>query len=172
MSTTNKITTHFSKGLIIGLALVAIGFIFQVLNIYEQWVQWLTTALYAGSIIWSCFSFSKEMNGEVSFGQVFSHGFKTASIVILISIAAFALTYLIMPEIKEKALEVARKEIEKDPRITEKNIQEAIKWTDQFFFLFGTVGSLFGLGISGAISSLIGAAIVKKNPTGSMPKSF
>jgi hypothetical protein len=112
------------------------------------------------------------MNAEVSFGQVFSHGFKTASIVILISIAAFALTYVIMPEIKTKALEVARKEMEKDPRMTEKNIQDAIKWTDQFFFLFGIVGSLFGLGISGAISSLIGAAVVKKNATPTMPKSL
>ena len=172
MSTENKITTHFQKGLIIGLALVAIGFVFQIMNIYDPWVQWVTTLLYAGSIIWSCFSFSKEMNAEVSFGQVFSHGFKTASIVILISIAAFALTYVIMPEIKTKALEIARKEMEKDPRMTEKNIQEAIKWTDQFFFLFGIVGSLFGLGISGAISSLIGAAVVKKNATPTMPKSL
>jgi hypothetical protein len=172
MSTENKITTHFQKGLIIGLALVAIGFVFQIMNIYDPWVQWVTTLLYAVSIIWSCFSFSKEMNAEVSFGQVFSHGFKTASIVILISIAAFALTYVIMPEIKTKALEIARKEMEKDPRMTEKNIQEAIKWTDQFFFLFGIVGSLFGLGISGAISSLIGAAVVKKNATPTMPKSL
>jgi hypothetical protein len=167
-----KFTTHFTKGLIIGLFMVLMGTTFQVLNIYEKWVQWTTFGIYSASIIWCCYSYSRELNGEVSFRQIFSHGFKTASIVTLISIAAFIITYLIMPEIKEKSLQIARDEMAKDPRMTEEIINQSIAWTDKFFLVFGIVGSLFGFALTGAISSLIGAAISRKTPKDAMPKSL
>jgi hypothetical protein len=167
-----KITTHFTKGLIIGLIMVTLGISFQVLNIYEKWVQWVTLSLYAIAIIWSCYSFSKEMQGEVRFGQIFSHGFKTAAIVTLISIAAFIITYLIMPEIKEKALQIAREEMAKDPRVTEEIINQTIAWTEKFFLVFGIVGSLFSFAFAGAVASLIGAAVSPKVSRDTMPKSL
>jgi hypothetical protein len=172
MDQQHKITTHFTKGLIIGLVMVVIGIVFQILNIYEQWVQYVITALYAISIIGSCYLFSKEMDGNVRFGQIFSHGFKTVAIVILISIASFIITSLIMPDVKQKALDMAREQMEKDPRMTESTIKTAIEWTDKFYFVVGIVGSLFGLGLSGAIASLIGAAISKKTAAHQMPKSL
>lgn len=167
-----KITTHFTKGLIIGLFMVLLGTTFQVLNIYEPWVQYVSLGIYAAAIIWSCHSFSKDMKGEVSFGQIFSHGFKTASIVTLISIAAFIITYLVMPEIKEKSLEIAREEMAKDPNMTEEIINKSIAWTEKFFLVFGIVGSLFGFALTGAVCALLGAAISKKTPKDSMPKSL
>jgi hypothetical protein len=172
MDQQHKITTHFTKGLIIGLSLVVIGIVFQILNIYEQWVQFVITGVYALSIVGSCFMFSKEMDGNVRFGQIFSHGFKTVAIVILISIASFIITSLIMPDVKQKALDMAREQMEKDPRMTESTIKTALDWTDKFYFVVGIVGSLFGLGLSGAIASLIGAAISKKTPAHQMPKSL
>jgi hypothetical protein len=167
-----KITNHFTKGFIIGLFMVMLGTTFQVLNIYEPWVQYFSLGIYAAAIIWTCHSFSREMKSEVSFKEIFSHGFKTASIVTLISIAAFIITYLIMPEIKEKSLQIAREEMAKDPRLTEEIINQSIAWTDKFFLVFGIVGSLFGFALTGAISSVIGAAISKKTPKDSMPKSL
>ena len=152
--------------------MVALGITFQVLNIYAQWVQWLTLGIYWAAIIGVCISFSKEMNGEVTFGQIFSHGFKTASIVTLISIASFIITYFIMPEIKEKSLEIAREEMAKDPKMTEEIINQSIQWTEKFFLVFGIVGSLFGFALTGAIGALIGAAVSKKNPPHQMPKSL
>jgi hypothetical protein len=167
-----KITTHFTKGLIIGLIMVALGTTFQVLNIYDKWVQWVTFAIYAITIIWASYSFSKAMHGEVTFAQIFSHGFKTSAIVTLIGIAAFIITYLIMPEMKEKGLQIAREEMEKDPKLTEEIINQSIQWTDKFFLLFGIVGYLFGYAFTGAISSLIGSAISPKTPKHQMPKSI
>jgi hypothetical protein len=172
MENQTKIASHFTKGLIIGLAMVVIGIVFQILNIYEQWVQYVTTGVYALSIIGSCYMFSQDMGGNVTFGQLFSHGFKTVAIVILISIAAFIITSLVLPEMKQKALELAREQMEKDPRMTESTIKSALEWTDKFYFIVGIIGSLFGLGLSGAIASLIGAAISKKNPAQQMPKSL
>jgi hypothetical protein len=167
-----KVTTHFTKGLIIGLIMVAIGLVFQVLDIYERWVQWATLGLYLIAIIWACVSYANDMEGNITFGKVFGHGFKTAAIVALIAIAAFAITYLIMPEIKDKAIEKAREEMAKNPQMTEEMIDQAIGMTDKFFFLFGVVGSLFGYAFIGLIGSLIGAGVAKKNPNSGMPQSM
>lgn len=167
-----KITTHFTKGLIIGLIMVAIGLVFQVLDIYERWVQWATLCLYLIAIIWACVSYANDMEGNITFGKVFGHGFKTAAIVALIAIAAFAITYVIMPEIKDKAIEKAREEMAKNPQMTDEMVDQAIGMTDKFFFLFGVVGSLFAYAFMGVIGSLIGAGVAKKNPNSGMPQSM
>lgn len=167
-----KVTSHFTKGLVIGLIMVAIGLVFQVLDIYERWVQWLTLGLYLIAIIWTCVSYANEMEGNITFGKVFGHGFKTAAIVALIAIAAFAITYMIMPEIKDKALEKAREQMAENPKLTEEMIDQAITMTGKFFFLFGVVGALFGYAFIGLIGSLIGAGVAKKNPNQGMPQSM
>lgn len=167
-----KVTTHFTKGLIIGLIMVAIGLVFQVLDIYERWVQWATMGLYLVAIIWACVSYANDMEGNITFGKVFGHGFKTAAIVALIAIAAFAITYFIMPEIKDKAIEKAREEMAKNPQMTDEMVDQAIGMTDKFFFLFGVVGSLFAYAFMGVIGSLIGAGVAKKNPNQGMPQSM
>lgn len=167
-----KITTHIAKGLIIGLAMVAIGLAFQIFDIYESWIQWLVLALYCVAIIWACTSFAKEMDGDVTFGKVFGHGFRTAAIVTLIAIAAFALTYLIMPEMKDKAMEKAREEMAKNPQMSEETIEKALEWTGQNFVLFGIIGSLFSYAFFGVIASLLGGAVAKKNPNAGMPQSM
>jgi hypothetical protein len=112
------------------------------------------------------------MDGAVSFRQIFSHGFKTASIVTLIGIAAFIITYLIMPELKEKGLQIAREEMAKNPQMTEEIINQSIQWTDKFFLLFGIIGSLFSYAFTGALSALIGAAVSPKTKQHNMPKSL
>ena len=166
-----KVTSHFVKGLIIGIAVVVIGILFSVFNIYERWVQWVTLACYLVAIIWACYSFSVDKDGEVTFGSVFGHGFKTAAIVTLIGILGFALTTVLMPEVKEKAMEMARAEMEKNPQMNDETIDKAIEFTRNYFFLFGVVGSLFSYAFIGGIASLIGAGIAKKNPNVNMPKS-
>jgi hypothetical protein len=167
-----KVTTHFTKGLVIGLIMVAIGLVFQVMDIYERWVQWLTLGIYLVAIIWACISYANDMEGNITFGKVFGHGFKTAAIVALIAIAAFAVTYFIMPEIKDKALEKAREQMAENPKMTEEMIDQAITMTGKFFFLFGVVGALFGYAFIGLIGSLIGAGVAKKNPNQGMPQSM
>lgn len=167
-----KITSHIAKGLIIGLVMVAIGLAFQIFDIYESWIQWLVLALYCIAIIWACISFSNEMDGDVTFGKVFGHGFRTAAIVTLIAIAAFGLTYLIMPEMKDKAMEKARESMAKNPQMTEETIEKALEWTGKYFVLFGIIGSLFSYAFFGVIASLIGGAVAKKNPNAGMPQSM
>lgn len=167
-----KVTSHFAKGLIIGLAVVALGIVFQVLNIYERWTQWTVLGLYIIAIVWSCISYSKELDGNITFSGVFGHGFKTAAIVALISIAAFIITNWILPDLKEKALEVARNEMLKDPQMNDELIDKTLAWTDNYYVLFGIIGSLFSYALLGAIGALIGAGLAKKNPQSGMPQSL
>jgi hypothetical protein len=167
-----KITSHFVKGLVIGLVMVAISVVFQILDIHDKWMQWLVLCVFAVAIAWSCISFSKDMDGNVTFGKVFGHGFKTAAIVTIISIAAFLITYMIMPEIKDKAMQIARTEMEKNPQMTEEMIDKAIGWTSKYFVMFGVLGSMFSYALIGIIASLIGAAIAKKNPNPEMPQTM
>jgi hypothetical protein len=167
-----KITSHFTKGIIIGVVVVTIGFVFQMLDIYDKWVQWVTMGIYFAALIGSCVFYSQQMGGNVTFGSVFSHGFKTAAIVSLISIASFVISYFALPELKEKAMEMARLEMAKDERLTQEMIDQAISWTDKFYLAFGIVGSIFAFAFTGAIASLIGAAVAKKNPNPQMPQSL
>lgn len=167
-----KVTTHIVKGLIIGLVIFALSTILQVFNIQDKWVQWAILALFMAAIVWADISFSNDMDSNVTYGKVFVHGFKTTTIVTLISIAGFLLIYLIMPEIKDKALLIARTEMEKDPKNTEDMIDTAMKMVDKFFLAFGIGGTLLSYMFFGAIASLIGAAIAKKNPQTGMPQNM
>lgn len=167
-----KVTSHFVKGLIIGIAVVLIGIIFSVFDIYERWIQWLVLGCYIVAIIWACYSYSVDMDGQITFGSVFGHGFKTAAIVTLIAIAGFIITYYLMPEVQEKMMAVARTEMEKNPQMTDDTVDKAMEFTSKYYFLFGIVGSLFSYAFFGGIASLIGAGIAKKNPNANMPKSI
>jgi Protein of unknown function (DUF4199) len=167
-----KVTSHYVKGLVIGIAVVVIGILFQVFDIYERWVQWLVLGCYVASIIWVCYSFSVEKDGDVTFGSVFGHGFKTAALVAIIAIGGFILTTFLMPEVKEKIMSVARTEMEKNPQMTDEVVDKAMEFTSKYYFLFGVVGSLFSYAFFGGIASLIGAGVAKKNPNQNMPKSI
>ena len=72
--------------------------------------------------------------------------------------------FLFFPDVKEKALEMARVEMEKGGRMSDDQIDQAIDMTRRFFYVF-TIGVLmFAYMIVGTIASLIGAAITKKDP--------
>ena len=124
----------------------------------------LSNLVLFGGIIWACISFGKQLNNNVTFGNVFAHGFKVSSIVTLISIFFTILFFLFFPDVKEKALEMARVEMEKGGRMSDDQIDQAIDMTRRFFYVF-TIGVLmFAYMIVGTIASLIGAAITKKDP--------
>jgi NADH:ubiquinone oxidoreductase subunit 6 (subunit J) len=118
-----------------------------------------------GVIIWACIHYAKQMNGQVTFGNVFSHGFKvTAGIAAIMSVYTFIAIKFIHPELLEKTLDQARAEMEKNPDMNADAIDMALSFTRKFFLPMALAGSLFGTAILGAIASLIGAGVAKKNP--------
>lgn len=162
----NKIMSHITKGLIIALIGIVIGVGGFMAHIdQESWFRWISTAITAIGIIWGCVYYAKQLDGNVTFGKVFGHGFKIAIIVTLISIVYVVLAITVLfPEMKEKALETARLEMEKSGKMSDDQITQGVEFTKKFFMVFVLSAVLFGTLITGAIASLIGAAVAKKNP--------
>jgi hypothetical protein len=64
----------------------------------------------------------------------------------------------------DKILDISRKQMEKNPKMTDEMIEQAMTMTKKFFMPFAIGGTILGTGFMGAIASLIGAGIAKKNP--------
>jgi NADH:ubiquinone oxidoreductase subunit 6 (subunit J) len=168
MQMEKKIMSPAMKGLLLGLVMIVISVVTYVFvpNFEDQRkYSWISYLLIAAGIFWACYSFSEQMNGNVTFGSVFNHGFKTTAVlaIIMIAYSVLAMT-IIFPEMKEKGMEMARQQMEKDGKLTDSQIDQAIEMTTKYFLPFAIAGILVMYLIIGAIGSLIGAAIVKKNP--------
>lgn len=159
-----KITTSVVKGLVISLVLIVFSIVGQVLNLEtETWYGWLTQLFFFGSIIASCIIYSNQNNNNVTFGNVFADGFKTTAVVTCITIAFTVLMFLIMPELKQKMIDLAATKAEAagaSDEIVEKQ-QEMFK---SMFWVFVIGGVMVTYVFIGALASLIGAAVAKKKP--------
>lgn len=161
-----KVMTHVVKGLIVALLLIVLGLVGHFAGFETQaWFRWLPLIILLAAIIWGCTYFSKQLNGYVTFGNVFAHGFKMTAVITIILIVWTAISVtLIFPEMKEKALETARQQMEDRGTMSSAEIDRAVDITQRFFMVITIGYILFGTLIVGAIASLIGAAAAKKKP--------
>src|SRR6266487_7038775 len=130
-----KITSPAVKGVIITLILIVFGLIIyftgQMANKSMSYLQYVI--LLAG-IIWSCTSYAKQLNGNVTFGNVFAHGFKTTAVVAAImAVYTFVAVKFIFPDIIDKSLEMAKKEMESKGNLSEEQMQKALDIARKFF---------------------------------------
>ncbi len=161
-----KIATPVQKGLIISLILIVIGLVLYFTNqIANKSLGYLQYAVLIGGIIWACISYAKQMNGNVTFGNVFAHGFKTtAFIAALMAVYSFISVKFLFPDIIDKTLDIARAEMSSNKDLSEDQIGQALEMTRKFFVPFTIGFILIGFALMGALGSLIGAAVAKKNP--------
>jgi len=160
-----KVTTPVVKGLIISLVLVVFGlgtyFSGQTANKALGYLQY---AILIGGVIWACINYSNQMNNNVTFGNVFAHGFKTTSVVTVIMIIYTVLALKVLfPEMADMAVDQARIELEKR-KMADDQIGSAINMTQKFMIPFAIGGILVAFLFMGCIASLIGAGVAKKNP--------
>jgi hypothetical protein len=162
----NKVMTHIVKGLLVALILIVLGIAAHLLGFENAgWYRWVPLIFLFFAIIWACVYYSNQMHGQVTFGNLFSHGFKMSAIVTIILIlwSVLAIT-LIFPEMKEKAIETARQQMEDRGQLSDSQIDQSLEITRKYFLLFVIALTLFGTLIVGAIASLIGAGVAKKKP--------
>ncbi len=159
-----NVTSTTTKGLVIGLVLVVLGLLIYFLKIdINGPVKWIGYIVFIGGIIWSVNSYGKQINYNSTFGNYFAHGFKVSALVTAILIIYLVIFNLLFPDFKEIAIEQSRKAmIEK--KIPEDQMQKALDITGKFFMVFVVGGTLVVYLIVGAISSLVGSAITKKEP--------
>ena len=161
----SKVTTPVIKGLIISLILIVMSLVIYFTNQMNNkalgFVQYL---ILIGGVIWGCIQYSKDMNGNVTFGNVFSHGFKVTAVVIVIMVVYFILAAkVIFPDMVDKAIEQARTDMEKQ-HMPDQNIDTGLNIMRKYFVVIGVGAMILFFGIVGCIASLIGAAAAKKNP--------
>lgn len=160
-----KATSPAVKGVIIALILIVFSLIIQFLNLSRNKgfssVQFI---ILIGGIIWSGVSFAKQMQGNVSFGNIFSHAFKTAAAVTAIMVVyAIISIKFISPETMEIALQEARSGMEAK-NMSDDQVDQALSFTRKFFVPLTAGGILLSFLIMGVIGSVISAAVAKKNP--------
>ena len=162
----NKITSHIIKGAIISAFGILISIIVTVFDLYEvTWINYINYAITIGGLIYSCVLFANENNNNVTFGNIFAHGFKTTSVIIVISVVYVVLSLKVLfPEMPEKIIEITRKKLAENPQMTDEMIEQALGMTKKFLFPFAIGGAIIGTAFLGLIASLIGAGIAKKNP--------
>ncbi len=81
----NKVTTPVVKGIIISLILIVYGLIiYFVDNMKHPELSYVQYAILLGGLIWACVSYSTQLNANVTFGNLFAHGFKTNAVITVI----------------------------------------------------------------------------------------
>ncbi len=164
--------THKIHGLLLAIAMIIINVILYVAGLSfdaeSSWTSYVAYIPFLIGIILNAVAFSKANDANVTFGNVFSSGFKASAIATLVLLGWSLLSALVIfPEMKDKALEVAANQMAQNPDMTDEQIETALGMTKKLFVPFMIGGVVFGTMFFGAIFSLIGAAVAKKN--GSKP---
>lgn len=162
----NKVTSPQVKGLIISLALIAFGLIIYFIDdMRHPELSYIQYAIFLAGIVWACITYSKQLNANVTFGNLFAHGFKTTAVITIIILiyTVLALTVL-FPDMVDKSIEMTRQKMEEGGKATDSQIDQTINMMKDHFVLFTVVSVIIGFAIMGAISSLIGAAVARKKP--------
>ena len=162
----NKPTPAWLIALITSLILIILSILIYVTDqLTNKYFSYLYNGLILIVIIWACIHYAKQMNGDVTYGNVFAHGFKvTAGIAAIMAVYSFLSIKFIHPELIEKTIDAVRTEMEKNPKLSNDDIDRFTNISRKFFIPGAIGGTLFNNGFVGLIGSLIGAAIARKNP--------
>jgi hypothetical protein len=162
----NKVTTPVMKGLIISLILIVFAVVVTIFKLETNKALGIVPiVILLGGIIWANINFAQQMDGNVTFGKAFGHGFKASALVagIMGLWVAFSLTVL-FPESLDRAMEMQRTAM-LEQGMGESEVDKALSIGKKMAAPMGAIVSVIMYLIVGAIGSLIGAAVAKKNPT-------
>lgn len=161
-----KPISHVKAGLLIAAALVVFSIIVNFLGLTNTpGVNLLQYVIIIGGLILLVNQYGKANDHRVSFGNLFSYGFKATAVYTILFIVFTILFFLLFPDIKEKTFEMARVQLEEKGTFSDDEIDNAIGISRRFFWPGVVGGTMFIMIVIGAIGSLIGAAVTKKNPT-------
>ncbi|HEX8355776.1 MAG TPA: DUF4199 domain-containing protein [Segetibacter sp.] len=160
-----KVTTPAIKGIIISLILIVFALALQFLDLSKnKALSSIQFVLFIGGVIWSAISYAKQMDGNVTFGNVFAHAFKvTAAITAIMIVFTVISIKFISPEQLELGMQEARASME-EKNLSDDQIETSIGIARKFAVPFAIGGVLIMFMLVGLIASLIGAAVAKKKP--------
>jgi hypothetical protein len=159
-----------NNAFIFSAILIVLAIVGHLLNITEGPYQYLGYVIFLAGVIITCNQYAKAKENYVTFGELFTAGFRMTAIITLAMIAFMAIFYFAMPDFTEKALEISRAKIEEqNSNMSEEQIEQAMAMTKKFMLPFMIGAILFSYLLMGVIFSLIGAGVTKKkNPAEKM----
>ncbi len=165
-----KVMSHFTAGMLLGIIGIVffLVYYFMGLSFKEGIVRWLPNLVTIGLIVFLIIKWAKDNDHNVTFGACFGYGFKSVAIAALISVAFVVVFIIIFPEFKQQFVDVMREQMDKQPNsanIPEEQKEQSISLMSRFFYAIIIGGGLLGNLFIGAIGSLLGAAVAKKNPS-------
>lgn len=161
----HKKMSHFLAGGIVASVLVFYSVILILTDqIQNQQLAWISYILMIATLAYFIREFGKSVDFNASFSQLFSFGFKSTAFATIIMLAFQIIINLVFPDMKDQIIEIAREKMSDDPRVTEEAIDLSTEFLSKTFWPLLIAGTLFGSLFFGAIGSLIGAIITKKNP--------
>jgi Protein of unknown function (DUF4199) len=160
-----KQMSHVVAGLLIAALIVLFAIITNFLGAAQQsslgFIQYL---IIIGGLVFFIYQYGRANHFTKGFGDLFAYGFKATAVYTLIFVVFIVLFFLLFPDMKEKSLEAARQQMETNNKLTDDQIDQAMKISRKFFWIGVVGGSIFVLIVIGAIGSLVGAAVTKKRP--------
>jgi hypothetical protein len=160
-----KPMTHITGGLIIAALLIIYSVALNFLGLStNQSFGYITYAILIIGLLVVIDMYAKSKENHVTFGELFTFGFKTTAVFTTIFIIFIVIFNLLFPELKEKGFEMARQQLEEQGKLSDEQIDQALAMGSKFFWVGVVGGTLLFFVILGAIGSLIGAAVTKKKP--------
>ncbi|MCL6524903.1 MAG: DUF4199 domain-containing protein [Thermoflavifilum sp.] len=164
--------THVQWGILITVIMIVLFVLYYVFNVPQQgFAKWIPTLLFVILIIFEQRAHAKALQHQVSFGNLFTNGFKTTAVYIVLYVLFLIIFLFVVPGFKEQSIRVAQEAMEKRGTMTEEQINMALNFTRKYFTVFLLAGTIFGTLIAGVIASLIGAAITRKASKPVAPES-
>ena len=164
---TRKPLSHITAGLIIAGIVIAISMVVMMISqdaAGKPGSSWMTYLVIISGLIFFINQYGKYHEYHMSFGDLFSYGFKTTTVYTVVFVGFLILFSLLFPDFKTNAMEAARTQMENQKGITEDQIEKSLQMVNKYFWVFAIGGTMLGFVIIGAIGSLLGAAITKKRP--------
>ena len=160
-----KPISHFIASIIIAAVIIIYSFMLNFLGkSQDKTLGWVAYILFAAGLILFINLYGNAKKNEVTFGNLFSYGFKTTALSTLIIILCLVAVIFLMPDFKQKILDGMRKGMEDQGKLTDEKMDQAVDWVSGHFLLIIVGGALFMYLLIGVIGSLLGAAITKKKP--------
>ena len=141
-----KVTTPQVKGLIISLVLIVYGLIIYFVDgMNHPELSYFQYVLFLAGIIWACVTYSKQLNANVTFGNLFAHGFKTTAVITVIVLIYTVLAFnVLFPDMVDKSIEMSRQKMEADGKVSDEQIDKSLQMMKDHFTLFAVVGIIIG----------------------------
>lgn len=128
-------------------------------------LPWISYIIIIFGIMILVMKYGKDLQNNVTFGNLFAYGFKTVATLIIFYVAFTVVFYLIFPEYKMRLLEIMKDNALKTATPdNQEQVKSGINIMQRFFWVAMIAGIIISFAILGALGALLGAAFSKRNP--------